>query len=160
MKTSFLFLTSFLAVCFISLSFAQDDTEQLKTKIREMNEKYSKAMLERNYEAMLSFYADDAISLPSYSPMMKGKEAIKNGMDMDKNANYKITEFKMVNTDIITSGDLVCDIGTYNMAMEMQGMDSPVTDEGKYMTVYQKQPDGSLKIKAETWNTDKNPWMK
>jgi hypothetical protein len=26
------------------------------------------------------------------------------------------------------------------------------------MTIWEKQNDGSLKIKVETWNTDTNPW--
>jgi ketosteroid isomerase-like protein len=32
-------------------------------------------------------------------------------------------------------------------------------DTGKYLTLWEKQADGSLKIKVETWNTDKNPMM-
>jgi hypothetical protein len=42
--------------------------------------------------------------------------------------------------------------------MEIPMMPEPFNDVGKYMTVYEIQEDGSLKIKAETWNTDLNPW--
>jgi hypothetical protein len=31
-------------------------------------------------------------------------------------------------------------------------------DQGKYITIWEEQPDGSMKIKVETWNTDTNPW--
>jgi ketosteroid isomerase-like protein len=33
-----------------------------------------------------------------------------------------------------------------------------INDNGKYMTVWEKQSDGSWKVKAETWNSDNNPW--
>jgi ketosteroid isomerase-like protein len=32
------------------------------------------------------------------------------------------------------------------------------SDHGKYLTIYQKQKDGSWKIKADMWNTDLNPF--
>jgi hypothetical protein len=31
-------------------------------------------------------------------------------------------------------------------------------DNGKYITIWEMQKDGSIKIKVETWNTDHNPW--
>jgi ketosteroid isomerase-like protein len=40
----------------------------------------------------------------------------------------------------------------------MPGNDKPMNDAGKYVTIWEKQKDGSLKIKIETWNTDSNPW--
>lgn len=42
-------------------------------------------------------------------------------------------------------------------SLEVPGMSAPIQDTGKYLTVYVRDDDGSLKIKAETWNTDTNP---
>ena len=36
-------------------------------------------------------------------------------------------------------------------------MTTEMTDHGKYMNVWQKQSDGSWKLKADTWNSDVNP---
>jgi hypothetical protein len=36
----------------------------------------------------------------------------------------------------------------------MPGMDKPMDDHGKYLTVWEKQKDGSLKVKIEIWNSD------
>ena len=72
----------------------------------------------------------------------------------------KITAFETVNTDIMVSGDLVIDIGTYNITMTLPQMgDQPWNDHGKYMTIWEMQEDGSLLAVAETWNTDTNPWQ-
>ena len=160
MKKYFVYLFVILFACLSTKSFAQDDNGKLKQTIDDLNAKFSKAYIDHDNEFMLAYYTDDAISMPSYSPMMKGKEAIRNGMDMEKNANYKIINFNLKSSDIITNGNLICDIGTYEMTMEMENSDKPFNDNGKYLTVYEKQPDGSLKIKAEIWNSNINPWMK
>lgn len=143
---------------FSSQIFAQEDMSKLKEMLQEMNDKLAKAELAKDYETILSFYADDAVSLPSYSPMMQGKDAIEESINKSKEAGYKFTDFKLTTLEVHTSGDLVYEVGKYNMTMEMKGMNKPFKDEGKYLTIYQKQEDGSLKIKADMWNTDTNPW--
>lgn len=57
-------------------------------------------------------------------------------------------------------GDLVWEIGTYSVTLSLPGMSQPVTDIGKYLTIWQKQNDGTFKIKLEIWNTDINPWQR
>ena len=48
-------------------------------------------------------------------------------------------------------------IGNSARATIRPGMPGPIEDKGKYMTVYVREKNGSLKIKAEIWNTDVNP---
>ena len=52
---------------------------------------------------------------------------------------------------------MITEIGTYKMNRSMPGMDKPMDDHGKYLTIWEKQKDGSLKIKVETWNSDVDP---
>jgi ketosteroid isomerase-like protein len=40
--------------------------------------------------------------------------------------------------------------------MNIPGMPNDFEDQGKYLTIWEKQSDGSLKIKVEMWNTDVN----
>ena len=154
MKSSFLALLSLLFILFSVQISAQND---LKEKLQKMNDESAKAQLEGDYDMLISGYTDDAISMPSYTPMMKGKEEIKNVMMKDKDS-YKMNEFALTTLEAYESGNMVYEIGKYEITMTMKGMDNPIKDEGKYLTVYQKQDDGSLKIKAEIWNTDMNPW--
>jgi len=41
----------------------------------------------------------------------------------------------------------------------MPDQPAPMEDHGKYLTIWEKQKDGSLKVKVETWNSDVNPAM-
>ncbi len=156
-----LFRIVLLSVLLLStfISAQVKDMPEMKSKLQEMDNQFAEDMMAGDNSKMLEMYADDAISLPSYSPMMKGRENIKKAMEMDANSGNKMTDFKITTTDVFGSGDMIVEIGTYKLTMEMKGMDSPIDDHGKFMTVYEKQDDGSLKIKADTWNSDMNPWM-
>ncbi|MCL5029999.1 MAG: DUF4440 domain-containing protein [Bacteroidetes bacterium] len=148
-------LFSFITVVQI---YAQEDMEKLKASIQEGNDKYAKAMLAGDAATLNSFYTDDAIVLPSYSPMQKGIDAIKNASAMDAQSGNKMTEFTLTATDVFENGDWVYEVGKYSLTMEIKGMNDPYKDEGKFLTLFEKQSDGSLKIKADIWNSDINPW--
>jgi hypothetical protein len=89
--------------------------------------------------------------------MMKGMEAFKENIKNQPPMEMK--SFTITSTDILVSGNFVVDIGTYDIVMNMPEMPTgEMPDKGKYLTLYEIQKDGSLLIKADTWNTDFNPW--
>lgn len=137
-----------------SFTFAQSDINKFVEKTRKV---FEESMLTNAGEMVLPLYADDAVSFPSYQPMLKGKDALKAQIDMDKQVGFKVLKFKLTTMDIVESGDLAIETGTYDMSMEMPGMPEATDDQGKYITIYQKI-DGEWKIKYDMWNTDLNPW--
>jgi ketosteroid isomerase-like protein len=50
-------------------------------------------------------------------------------------------------------GDLAYSVGTYELTMN-DPKGKPVTDRGKYMTVWKKQPDGQWKVVTDMYNSD------
>ena len=147
-----------LSVTFLSSAAFAQDMKEIREKVDAINATLSKAMIENDMETPISLYADECWSLPSYSPMLKGKAAIKKAAIENAQNPMKMTEFKLKTVDIFTEGDLVVEIGEYELEFEMPGMPEPMTDKGKYLTIFEMQDDGSLLMKAETWNTDMNPW--
>lgn len=148
-----------IALIFTASLINAQDTAELKKKIQAMNDEAAKMMVANDAAGMWANYSEDVISMPSYEPMLKGIEACKESYKKMTESGMKMTAFKSVVTDIIDAGDYVVDIGTYKISMTVPGMDMPWDDHGKYMTIWEKQDDGSLKIKVETWNTDVNPWQ-
>ena len=151
-------LAILIAIIFTASLINAQDTAELKKKIQAMNDEAAKMMVANDAAGMWANYSEDVISMPSYEPMLKGIEACKESYKKMTESGMKMTAFKSVVTDIIDAGDYVVDIGTYKISMSVPGMDMPWDDHGKYMTIWEKQDDGSLKIKVETWNTDVNPW--
>lgn len=151
-----LILPTFL-FAFSTTIFSQNDNSGLKQLIKKTNDQFVSAMMAKDNAAMLSLYTDDIISLPSYHKMIKGKKAMAEMMEKDKSNPNKVTDFSLTTTDVIPSGNLVLEIGKYALTVEMKGMDKPWKDVGKYLNVFEKQNDGSLKLKADIWNSDINP---
>ena len=79
------------------------------------------AMIKGDYSASLGMYADDAYSLPSYSPMIKGIEAIKKSNMEMANSPMKIKSFELIIKEIIQGGDLYVEVGKYKINTQEGG---------------------------------------
>jgi ketosteroid isomerase-like protein len=137
-------------------AFTQTNAEY-KAKIEKINKTMTKDMLAGNTESSMAYYCDDAVSLPSYEPMREGIAAIRKSGEEMKKSGMKINSFEPTTLKVLVNGNWITEIGTYKINMSIPGMDKPMNDHGKYLTVWEKQKDGALKIKIETWNTDVNP---
>ncbi|GAB4287075.1 MAG: hypothetical protein Kow0098_03100 [Ignavibacteriaceae bacterium] len=141
---------------FVAPALLAQSDEELMVKFQEYNNMLAKATLAGNEGEMLEYYTDDVISLPSYQPALMGIEEIKK--NMDEAPEMDIKEFELKTREVFSSGNLAVEVGSYKIKFDMPRM-SDIEDVGKYLTVWEKQDDGSWKIKAETWNTNMNPWM-
>lgn len=150
-----------LMLCLITVvsgvSVAGDSDENLMKEVAALGDALSKAMLADDVPYMLSMYADDAISLPNYSPRLQGAEAFKQHHADMAAAGMKIHAFSSDPTDVWSCGSHVIEVGTYEIELTMPGVPQAIKDKGKYMTFYERDSDGVLRIKVETWNTDVNP---
>jgi uncharacterized protein (TIGR02246 family) len=157
-----LFIKSVFALMLVtlfSISAISQNNDEIRDKIVKINQQMAKAMMDGNPQATLGFYTQDAVSLPNYGEMVKGLDAIKKSNEEMVSSGMKVNSMEFNTVMVNTYGNMVSEIGTYKMNATMPGMANPMEDTGKYLNLWEKQPDGSLKIKVETWNTDKNPMM-
>jgi ketosteroid isomerase-like protein len=133
-------------------------TEDLKAQVQTINDKVARANVAGDMEAIYSVYADDIVYMPNYAPMIRGKEAMRK-MDKEmEETGAKIISMTLTTLEVSDMGGMVYEIGTYGMAMELPGTQSPWADKGKYVSIYRKLKDGSLEMVVDIWNTDTNPW--
>ena len=151
-----LFLTC-AAILFISSQLYAQSEDELIAKFNETNKKFSQMMLDNDLEGMLSYYAENFISMPSYQPMLRSHDAMRESHKQQHEMGMKVTAFELTATDVIVEGNIAVEIGTYTISMDMPEMDA-MDDHGKYMNVWEKQG-GDWKLRADMWNTDMNPWM-
>ena len=152
-------LSSFLlfALVFTAGAVFSQSSSEYKSQIEKLNKEMVQNMLEGNIEKSLSMYTKDAISLPSYEPMREGIDAIKESQEKMISSGWKFTSFEPTVVKVLPGEKLITEIGTYKISMTMPGTDQPMNDQGKYVTIWEKQQDGSLKVKVETWNSDIDP---
>ena len=155
MKVALLVL---VALVVVSCAPPPPDVAALRKQIDEMLEKGEKDMLAGTMDTTLAQYAENPVSMPNNGPMLKGKTAIKEYYAKSMAMGIKFTKVDFVTKDVQASGKYVYEVGTYAMTMQIPAM-REMTDEGKYLTVYEIGADGKLKIKVETWNTNAVPPM-
>ena len=71
---------AFFAITLMLLSVGcqqQHDMDKITSQVNEMNDLIIKSMMNNDTETVLKLYTEDAISMPSYQPMIKGMEAFK-----------------------------------------------------------------------------------
>jgi ketosteroid isomerase-like protein len=158
MKTTKLVTTSlmFVLVFTAGIVFSQTSMEY-KSKIEKLNKEMAQNMIQGYTEKNLSMYTKDAISMPSYEPIHEGIDAIKEASEKMEKSGWKCTSFEPTTLKVVPNGNMITEIGTYKISMTMPGMDKPMDDQGKYLTIWEKQKNGSLKVKVETWNSDLDP---
>lgn len=125
------------------------------SQIDQINRQMSQDMVQGNFEKTLDFYTPDAISLPANEPMREGLDAIREGFHSMTSGGVKFSSYEPKTVKLIPEGNLITEIGTFKVSLTAGGQQ--IEDHGKYLTIWEKQPDGSLKIKVETWNSDVNP---
>lgn len=158
MKKTFLKLGYVLiALVFFIQAAVSQKSEDVKSKIEKINKEMADAMISGNSEAGLKYYAEDAVSMPHGSEMVVGKESIKKSNEEMMKSGFKIKSFEANTKDIQTYGNMIHEFGEFKISMSMPGMEGEMEEEGKYLTIWEQQADGSLKIKTEIWNSSTMP---
>jgi uncharacterized protein (TIGR02246 family) len=108
----------------------------------------------KDADKFASYYAEDASLLMPNAPIINGRDNIVAALKpMLADPNFALT-FQATRADASKGGDFVYTVGTYSMTVSSPKGKKPVTDKGKYLTVFKKQPDGSWKAVADMINSD------
>jgi len=135
---------------------AQNDMSKLKSTFQQLENDWSKAYIAGDAANLASMYTEDAYSMPSNMPMMNGRDKILEGNSKYMQSGEKHLAMTAKTLDVFGSGDIAYEVGTYSFTYIPAQMTESITEIGKYIDIWQKQADGSWKIKADIWNSD-NP---
>lgn len=106
-------------------------------------------------DAFVMGLTDDATLLPPDMPLAQGRDAIRAVIaDLEAMPGFSVT-WEPTMAEVGGGGDLGYTVGSYQM--QMQGPDGPMTIDGKYLTVWQKQEDGTWLVIADMFSADGPP---
>jgi len=148
-------LAALLAACSTAPAPAPDTRDADVKAVKDVEAAWIKDVATKDADKFVSYFADDASGLYPGSAILTGKQAIKGYLaPFLADPNFAMT-FQSTRAEASKGGDMVYSQGTYSMTMSDPKTKKPVTDVGKYLTVYRKQADGSWKAVADTFNSDK-----
>jgi ketosteroid isomerase-like protein len=121
--------------------------------IRAADAAWLKAYQAKDVGKSVGFFDEQGSMLVPNSPILTGKDAIAKfiarGFALQ---DYQIT-WHPNQAGVAVSGDLGYTSGTYTMSFkDVSG--KTISDTGKYLMVWKKQPDGEWKVLFDTSNSD------
>lgn len=140
--TLFLGLSLLILGCASTSTMSSSDADAY---IRSAEPRFIAAFNAGNADTVSSFYADDAVMLVPNQPIARGPAAIRGGYNGFFNAMRPTLSFTP--DRIVQSCDVAYEYGHYTTT-------SPNgNDQGNYLTVWRRQPNGDWKIVADSNNS-------
>ena len=121
------------------------NTAEIEQRILAQEEQWNRAFAQRDAEALAGFFADDAAMASPGEQLVRGKQSIREAVDAfaeDPNLNVS---FRANRVQVAKSGDLAYTRGQYMLTSTDPATNQPESSRGYYLTVWQKQSDGSWK---------------
>ena len=131
------------------------DAAAVRQAIEQSNAKFADAVKQGDSVGMAANYADDAVMMMGGMPALRGRSEIAKAVT-GMFQSMKGGDVKLTTSQVDVGGDYAIETGSYEMTTTPPG-GKPMTEKGKYITVWKKQPDGSWKIYRDIANTDAPP---
>ena len=105
--------------------------------------------------AAVALVVEDAVDLPPHRPAVIGREAIQSFLQSDVDRFTMNFADEIVEVDL--EGDLAVIWSNYTVTLTPNGDGEPIENNGKWLKVLNRQPDGSWKFSRNIWNSDNPP---
>lgn len=128
------------------------------TAIKEMLKQYAVITNAGDWDRWISLWADDGVQMPPDDPARVGKEQIRAGMKpLFDQLNLDIVIHSIEDAKIYGDLGLTRCIYSLKATPKAGGETIDVMPEGKALTLYGRQPDGSWKIVYDCFNSSTAP---
>lgn len=122
------------------------NAEQERNTLLALDREWSETA--KDTEKYLSYFAPDASMYPQALPVASGPAAIRELVTQMGSVPGFSLAWTATKADVAANGDLGYTAGTYDMSA------GGVSERGKYVTVWMKQPNGDWKVTEDIANTD------
>jgi ketosteroid isomerase-like protein len=121
--------------------------------VRAADEGWLTVFAAKDVQKSVAFLADDGAVLAPNAPIAQGREAISKSFA----GFFALPDLKISwhadKVEVAKSGELGYTSGTYQMTFN-DPSGKTIPDQGKYVTVWKKQADGTWKVLLDIFNTD------
>lgn len=124
---------------------ANADTAAIEKQLRDNEARWNQAYAAHDAETVIRIYADDAALANPGAPLATGTANRRAAIsEFVKDPAMKL-DFAADRVQVAASGDLAYTRGHYTLTMTDPETRQPINGRGNYLTVWQKQSDGSWK---------------
>lgn len=119
----------------------------VRKAIDKGNAQWIEAWDKADASLIASLFAADGVMLSRNGKFFKGTEQVSERMQKVLGGAGKGVKATVTTVDLWLDGDTAYETGTYSYKFQQNG--KPVNDEGRYVTIWKRQTDGSWKIASD-----------
>jgi len=131
----------------------ETNTSADKAAIDRLREVHVAALNAGDAKGWAACFANDGVQMPPNFETNAGKAAIE-GWSKGFLGLFSC-RFKLSVDEVQVTGDWAFERGRYDITLTPRAGGEPMGDNGKYITIYQRQADGGWKIARDIWNSDR-----
>ena len=120
--------------------------------IDRLREVHVAAVNDGDADGWAGCFTDDAVQMPPHFGINTGKTAIR-GWNKGFLSMFAC-RFSLSVDEVQATGDWAFERGCYVITLTPRASGGSMDDHGKYITIYQRQSDGSWKIARDIWNSN------
>lgn len=150
-----------MALCTLILisvpGHAEPETPQEILKALDKNHtQMVQAFVNRDADAFAACWTPDAVCVIEALPLLRGREQLCS-VFLDAVGGSSMHGLERLNREAWKSGDYVYETGVYVHRYALTGREQVQSSAKAFVTVWEKQPDGSWKRAVEAWNNRPAP---
>ncbi len=134
---------------------APDTHEAEEKALRELDAQWSKTAGAKDLDATVAFYTDDAVLLPGDARVANTRQTIRDVWAPILAPNASVS-WQVNQAEVARSGDVGYARGVYQLVMK-DAAGKATTEQGKFLEVWKKQPDGRWKCAVDSFSADAPP---
>lgn len=135
---------TFILTAMLSCNQPKVDTKAESEKLMQLSKEWSQAAYAGDIEKTVSYWADNAVVMSAYQPVLNGKQAIRQMVE----ESYKMPGFRISwqpqSVEVSKNGDMGYVMGNSQISFA-DSTGNPITIHNKAVEIWRKQADGSWK---------------
>jgi len=119
--------------------------------IRTLAPAMDQIALANDFDALAALFTEDCVVMGPNAAALEGRSDFRA---MIESAGFEFSAYVTEFLDVYGHGDVAYVRGTYSETYTVQGVEEPISDTGKLLTVVRKQADGSWLFSVWMWSSD------
>ncbi len=103
-------------------------------------------------DAWVALFTEDGVQMPPNASANVGRPMIRSWVEALL-APFRL-EFALAVDEVRAAGAWAFERGTYRIALMPKAGGDALRDTGKYITIYERQPDGAWRMARDIWNSN------
>jgi ketosteroid isomerase-like protein len=129
------------------------DLWPVEATVRKADADWAVAANSLRVDAWLAFYAADAVARLPNDHLASGREQLRHAVTLLLGRPHVSVAWRPINVEVAPSGDQALLLDSFELTFsDLRG--APISDRGRRLEIWKKQPDGAWRCIVDAWNLD------